>query len=387
MTFDELELLPELMRALVRAKYRQPTPIQAQAIPPALEGRDVMGIAQTGTGKTAAFALPLLQRLHGRAGERPVLRGLVLTPTRELAAQIHESITTYGAELGLRHVVVFGGVSIRAQISALQRGADVLIATPGRLLDLVQRGDVRLKDIEFFVLDEADRMLDMGFLPDVRRVIQRLPRNRQTLFFSATMPREIRALARELLDRPVEVAVASQSVTADGVGDQRVVFVETQNKPRLALDVLEDASIERAVLFSRTKRGANRIALTLQRAGAAASAIHGNKSQSARTHALNAFRTGKLRVLVATDLASRGIDVDGITHIINYDLPDVPETYVHRIGRAGRAGATGTAISFCDRDERSSLAAIERLIGRALQPVEARSRSRAVGSAVAGATL
>ncbi len=370
MTFDELGLSPELLRALDRAEYRQPTPIQAQAIPPGLRGRDVMGTAQTGTGKTAAFTLPLLQRLDASAGDQPVLRALVLTPTRELAAQIHESVTSYGAELDLWHTVVFGGVGIQPQIKELRRGVDALIATPGRLLDLVERGAVSLDRIEFFVLDEADRMLDMGFLPDVRRVIAKLPRKRQTFFFSATMPPEIRRLAKQLLHDPAEVAVAPVSVTADGVADQRVLFVDKANKRRLALEVLADASVERALLFSRTKHGANRIVRELERGGVVAAAIHGNKSQGARVRALDAFRAGELRVLVATDLAARGIDVDGVTHIINYDLPNVPETYVHRVGRTGRAGATGTAISFCDREERAYLADIERLIGRELERVD-----------------
>ena len=370
MTFEELGLSPELLRALDRAEYRKPTPIQAQAIPPGLRGRDVMGTAQTGTGKTAAFTLPLLQRLDASAGDQPVLRALVLTPTRELAAQIHESVTSYGAELDLWHAVVFGGVGIQPQIKELRRGVDALIATPGRLLDLVERGAVSLDRIEFFVLDEADRMLDMGFLPDVRRVITKLPRKRQTFFFSATMPPEIRRLAKLLLRDPAEVAVAPVSVTADGVADQRVLFVDKANKRRLALEVLADASVERALLFSRTKHGANRIVRELERGGVVAAAIHGNKSQGARVRALDAFRAGELRVLVATDLAARGIDVDGVTHIINYDLPNVPETYVHRVGRTGRAGATGTAISFCDREERAYLADIERLIGRELERVD-----------------
>ncbi|MDH5673823.1 MAG: DEAD/DEAH box helicase [Myxococcales bacterium] len=370
MTFEELELLPELLCAIERANYRQPTPVQAQAIPPALQGRDVLATAQTGTGKTAAFTLPLLQRLQHRVDDRCVLRALVLTPTRELAAQIHESFDTYGAELDLWHAAIFGGVSAQPQIKLLRKGVDTLIATPGRLLDLIERDEISLKDVEFFVLDEADRMLDMGFLPDVRRVIQRLPRKRQTFFFSATMPPEIRGLAQQLLHRPVEVAVGPQSVTADGVEDQRVLFVDKENKRRLALEVLRDTSIERAVLFSRTKHGADRIARALGQAGVEVAAIHGNKSQSARVRALEAFRSGRLRVLVATDLAARGIDVQGITHIINYDLPNIPETYVHRVGRAGRAGARGTAISFCDHEERGYLADIERLIGRSLRRVE-----------------
>ena len=276
MTFEELGLSPELLRALDRAEYRKPTPIQAQAIPPGLRGRDVMGTAQTGTGKTAAFTLPLLQRLDASAGDQPVLRALVLTPTRELAAQIHESVTSYGAELDLWHAVVFGGVGIQPQIKELRRGVDALIATPGRLLDLVERGAVSLDRIEFFVLDEADRMLDMGFLPDVRRVITKLPRKRQTFFFSATMPPEIRRLAKLLLRDPAEVAVAPVSVTADGVADQRVLFVDKANKRRLALEVLADASVERALLFSRTKHGANRSVRELERGGVVAAAIHGN---------------------------------------------------------------------------------------------------------------
>lgn len=360
-TFGGLGLIPELMSAVEKAGYTQPTPIQQLAIPPALAGRDVLGCAQTGTGKTATFALPLLQHLDGLVSNKPTLRALVLTPTRELAAQISDSITTYGADLDLWHTVIFGGVSDKPQIAELRRGVDLLVATPGRLLDLMSRGVVRLDDVELFVLDEADRMLDMGFLPDVRRITKALPKERQTMFFSATMPPEIRRLAEGLLDRPVHVAVAPVSSTVDQV-DQSVFFVEKAKKRHLLTDLLLDPDVKHTLVFSRTKHGANRIVRHLEKAGISAQAIHGNKSQSARTRALDAFRSGKLTVLVATDIAARGIDVDGVTHVINFDLPNVPETYVHRIGRTARAGASGIAWSFCDAEERPYLASIEKLI-------------------------
>ncbi|KPK16810.1 MAG: DEAD/DEAH box helicase [Myxococcales bacterium SG8_38] len=364
-TFDALGLIPELLSAINHAGYRNPTAIQQQAIPPALSGRDVLGCAQTGTGKTAAFTLPLLQHLDARAGNEPRLRALVLTPTRELAAQISASFSTYGADLDLWHTVVFGGVSDKPQIAEIRRGLDALVATPGRLLDLMGRGVVRLDDVEIFVVDEADRMLDMGFLPDVRRIARALPEKRQTMFFSATMPPEIRRLAEGLLDRPVSVAVAPISSTVEQVA-QHVFFVDKAKKRGLLADLLRDPELKHTIVFSRTKHGANRIVRELGKAGIRAEAIHGNKSQGARTRALDAFRDGSLSVLVATDIAARGIDVEGVTHVINFDLPNVPETYVHRIGRTARAGASGVALSFCDREERSHLASIERLIGKRL---------------------
>jgi ATP-dependent RNA helicase RhlE len=368
-TFDTLGLVAPLVRAVHEAGYTTPTPIQTAAIPPVLRGRDIVGCAQTGTGKTAAFSLPLLQHLDARAGDDPSLRALVLTPTRELAAQIGESLRIYGRHLDLWHTVIFGGVSERPQKDELRRGVDALVATPGRLLDLMQQGVVSLDAIELFVLDEADRMLDMGFIHDVERITRALPRKRQTLFFSATMPPKIRALADRLLNDPVTVAVAPISAPAERV-DQRLYLVDKGNKRDLLLDLLDDASITRSLVFSRTKHGANRIAQVLERAGIKSAAIHGNKSQNARTRALESFRSGDLRVLVATDLAARGLDVDDVTHVINFDLPDVPETYVHRIGRTARASATGIALSFCDAAEHENLADIERLIGRPIERVD-----------------
>ena len=369
MTFDDLGLSEPLLRAVSETGYTEPTPIQREAIPPALAGRDLLGCAQTGTGKTAAFGLPLLQRLDASAGEDTVLRALILTPTRELAAQIDESLGTYGKHLDLWHTVIFGGVNERPQIAELKKGLDALVATPGRLLDLMGRGYVDLTGIEIFVLDEADRMLDMGFLPDVKRIIAKLPRVRQTLFFSATMPPVIRELANELLRDPVSVAVSPPSSTAEKV-DQNLYFVDKADKPQLLVELLRKEAVVHTLVFTRTKHGANRVVKQLDRAGITSAAIHGNKSQGARTRALDGFRTGELNVLVATDIAARGIDVEGISHVINYDLPNIPETYVHRIGRTARAGASGIAISFCDDEERDYLADIERLIGRHIDRVE-----------------
>jgi len=367
--FDELGLSPPLLRAVVDAGYEHPTPIQCRAIPPALAGRDLVGCAQTGTGKTAAFTLPLLQLLAANADDQPQLRALVLTPTRELAAQIGESFSSYGRHLEIWHTVIFGGVSDKPQIKELRRGVDALIATPGRLLDLMGRGEVDLRHIALFVLDEADRMLDMGFLPDVQRITRRLPDRRHTLFFSATMPPAIRTLAESLLHDPVAVNAARISAPAEGV-EHQLYFVDKANKRELLIDLLDAQEDAKTLVFSRTKHGANRIARVLDRAGFDVAAIHGNKSQGARVRALEAFRNGDLRVLVATDIAARGIDVEGVTHVINFDLPNVPETYVHRIGRTARAGATGVARSLCDVEERPYLADIERLIGKHLTRIE-----------------
>ncbi|MEZ4371788.1 MAG: DEAD/DEAH box helicase [Polyangiaceae bacterium] len=361
MTFSELGLLPKLLRAVEEAGYETPTPIQTAAIPSCLEGRDLLGCAQTGTGKTAAFTLPLLQRVYGASGKQPKLRALVLTPTRELAAQIGESFATYGKHLDLYHTVIFGGVGQAPQEKEMKRGVDALIATPGRLLDLMEQGHISLSDIEIFVLDEADRMLDMGFLPAVKRVVRALPKKRQTLFFSATMPPEIRELAESLLIDPVSVAVTPVSSTAERI-EQRLFFVDKANKRKLLTHVLKQPGVGRTLVFSRTKHGANRIAEHLEKSGIRAAAIHGNKSQGARTRALNGFRDASIPVLVATDIAARGIDVTGVTHVINVDLPNVPETYVHRIGRTGRADAAGVAWSFCEAEERPYLIDIERLI-------------------------
>jgi ATP-dependent RNA helicase RhlE len=362
-TFSELQLVEPLQRALAAEGYTTPTPIQAAAIPHLLEGRDLLGCAQTGTGKTAAFALPILQQLD-RARQKAVPgapRVLVLAPTRELAAQISESFATYGRFVRFLQAVIYGGVGQGPQVRALDRGVHVVVATPGRLLDLMNQGHVRLNRLEVFVLDEADRMLDLGFLPDLRRIISKLPSDRHSLFFSATLPERVADLAHGLLTDPIRVEVTPPSSTVDRI-EQRVLFVERNNKRALLRQVLGSDDVGRTLVFTRTKRGADRVAKELVSGGIQADAIHGDKSQSARGRVLHGFRSGMLRVLVATDLAARGIDVDGITHVINYDMPHEPESYVHRIGRTGRAGADGIALSFCDSTERSNLKAIERLI-------------------------
>jgi len=369
--FSELGLIPALQSAVAAEGYVEPTPIQIKAIPHVLAGRDLLGLAQTGTGKTAAFALPILQRLAQKPpvrGPRPI-RCLVLTPTRELASQIGESFTVYGKHLPLRNTVIFGGVGDSPQKQALRNGIDVLVATPGRLLDLAGQGHVDLKPLEVFVLDEADRMLDMGFIHDVRRVIALLPRQRQTLFFSATMPREAQELADQLLRDPETVAVVPPATTVEKV-DQEVYFVEKGDKRALLVDVLRESAMRRVLVFSRTKHGANRIAEHLVKSQIGAEAIHGNKSQNARERALAGFKAGRTRVLVATDIAARGIDIDDVTHVINFDIPEVPETYVHRIGRTARAGASGMALSFCDAEERGDLRAIEKLTRQQIPVVE-----------------
>ena len=366
-SFAELDLIEPIQRAIRAENYTIPTPIQAQAIPHLLAGRDLLGVAQTGTGKTAAFALPMLQRLGAdggavrRAAGPRGTRSLILTPTRELAIQIADSFRIYGKHLGLRQAVVYGGVGQKPQVDALSRGVDILVATPGRLLDLMNQGFLRLDKLEIFVLDEADRMLDMGFIHDIRKVIAKLPKERQTLFFSATMPPDIARLASSILRNPVEVAVTPVASTVERI-DQRVLFVDRANKRALLAELLKDRAIDRVLVFSRTKHGANKVAEDLAKRHISAEAIHGNKSQSARQKALENFRAGKIRVLVATDIAARGIDIDGITHVINFDLPNVPESYVHRIGRTARAGADGIAISFCDSEERAFLRDIEKLI-------------------------
>jgi ATP-dependent RNA helicase RhlE len=362
-SFAELGLIEPIQRAVRAENYTTPTPIQLQSIPHLLTGRDLLGCAQTGTGKTAAFALPILQRHAGaarRAGPKGC-RALVLTPTRELAAQIEASFATYGRHLPLRRAVVFGGVGQNPQVQTMARGVDILIATPGRLLDLMGQGHIRLGGLEIFVLDEADRMLDMGFIHDVRRVIAALPARRQTLFFSATIPPEIAQLAGGILTDPVRVGIRPVASTAERI-EQRVMFVEKTDKRPLLRQVLKDTAIDRVLVFTRTKHGADRVVKQLAQDGVAADAIHGNKSQNARTRALDRFRSGAGRVLVATDIAARGIDVDGVSHVINYDLPNVPESYIHRIGRTARAGNSGIAISFCDAEERAYLRDIEALI-------------------------
>ena len=373
--FGALGLAPQLLRALAHEGYERPTPIQAQAIPHVLQGRDLLACAQTGTGKTAAFVLPMLQRLARREGQGRV-RSLVLTPPRELAAQIGERAEAYGRHLGMHHAVIFGGVSQGPQEVALRRGLDLLIATPGRLLDLMQQRHVDLSGVEAFVLDEADRMLDMGFVNDVRRVVAKLPRARQTLMFSATMPPEIATLAQTILHDPVRVSVTPQVTTAETV-DHVIHFVDKAEKATLLVKLLRGPEITRALVFSRTKRGADKVQQQLTKAGIESIAIHGNKSQNARTRALDGFRQGEKRVLVATDIAARGIDVEGISHVINYDLPNIPESYVHRIGRTGRAGATGSAVSFCDPSERDMLADIERFIRHPIPLATGQSRPAA----------
>lgn len=362
MNFNELRLIEPLLRALNEEGYQTPTPIQQQAIPPVLDGRDLLGCAQTGTGKTAAFTLPILQALSKPErilAHRP-LQGLILTPTRELAIQIGESIAAYGRYLKIRHTVIFGGVSQGKQVEQLRRGVDILVATPGRLLDLMGQGVVNLSTISFFVLDEADRMLDMGFIHDVKRVIKHLPTKRQTLFFSATMPPEVQGLVDMLLTNPVKVEVTPPSTTVERIA-QAVYFVNRSDKQALIISLLSDPAIDRVLVFMQMKHACDKLARKLQSEGITAEAIHGNKSQNARQRALENFKLGQTRVLIATDIAARGIDIDDLAYVLNYELPNIPETYVHRIGRTGRAGASGKALSFCDHEERAYLKAIEKV--------------------------
>ena len=369
-TFADLDLIEPILEAIAKEGYETPTPIQAQAIPPLLDGLDVLGCAQTGTGKTAAFSLPILQYLTEEPFPgKKVIRALILTPTRELAAQIGDCFESYGRFLDLRHLVMFGGVNQKPQVSALRRGIDILIATPGRLLDLHGQGFINFDDVEFFVLDEADRMLDMGFIRDIRRILALLPDDRQNLLFSATMPDSIVKLASAFLTEPVRVEVDPQSTTVERI-NQSVMFVAKSDKRRLLKSLLEGPEVESAIVFTRTKHGANRVVKELARAGIEAAAIHGNKSQNARTRALNGFRSGEIRILVATDIASRGIDVDGVSHVFNYDLPNISESYVHRIGRTARAGRDGEAIAFCDESESEFLRDIEKLTGIPLTVVD-----------------
>ena len=373
-TFDQLGLIEPILKALQHEGYTHPTPIQAQSIPYLLEGRDLLGCAQTGTGKTAAFAIPMIQRMvnaqsGGPRGGRKPIRALILTPTRELAIQIDESYKAYGRHTDLRTTVIFGGVGQKPQTDALRRGVDILVATPGRLLDLMNQGFVNLKELEYFVLDEADRMLDMGFIHDVKKVIAAIPRQRQTLFFSATMPPEVQRLSASLLHNPVKVEVTPASSTAETV-EQEVFFVDKSNKANLLVHLLNTRDIAEALVFSRTKHGADKLVRIIEKAGIRAEAIHGNKAQNARQRALKNFKERKTRVLVATDIAARGIDIDSLSHVVNFDIPNVPETYVHRIGRTGRAGASGIAISLCDVDERVFLRDITKLIARQIPVVE-----------------
>jgi ATP-dependent RNA helicase RhlE len=379
-SFLQLGLAEPIARALVEEKYTDPTPIQAQTIPQVLAARDVVGIAQTGTGKTAAFALPILHPLSNSTQrlEKRTCRVLVLSPTRELSAQIVDSFHTYGRHVRPRATLAIGGVPINRQIRDLVSGVDVLVATPGRLRDLMQMGAVRLDRVEIFVLDEADRMLDMGFIHDIRAIVGKLPARRQTLFFSATMPHEIAELAKGMLRDPVRVAVTPEATTAEKV-DQRIIHVDRAGKPALLVEVLRQETIDRALVFTRTKHGADKVVRALAKAGLAAEAIHGNKSQNQRERVLAAFRAGTVRTLVATDIAARGIDVDGISHVVNYDLPNIPESYVHRIGRTARAGAEGFAISFCDGEERAYLRDIEKLIRMTIPSTERRGERRPAG--------
>ena len=369
MNFRDLGLTAPILKALTVEGYTEPTPIQRQAIPPALAGRDVLGCAQTGTGKTCAFAAPILQRLSKAAPKPRVIRALVLTPTRELAIQIQDSFASYGRNLPLRSAVIFGGVGQQPQVDAIQRGLDILVATPGRLLDLQGQGLVELSHLEIFVLDEADRMLDMGFIHDVKRVLKLLPAKKQTLFFSATMPPEVMGLVDGLLHDYARVAVDPVSSPVEAIR-QSLYYVDKANKTRLLAWLMQERKISSALVFSRTKHGANRIANDLVKRGITAAAIHGNKSQTARVQALSDFKAGRVRVLAATDIAARGLDIDRLPFVINYNLPDVPETYVHRIGRTGRAGREGEAISFCQFDEKDELKAIEKLLGRPIPVVE-----------------
>lgn len=367
MQFSELSLIDPILKALAEEGYTTPTPIQEQAIPILLGRRDLLGCAQTGTGKTAAFAIPILQLLSEERSKQPTghrrIKTLILTPTRELAIQIDESFAAYGRYLGLRHTVIFGGVSQHSQVNTLKAGIDVLIATPGRLLDLMNQGFVSLRDVQFFVLDEADRMLDMGFIHDVKKVIAKLPERRQSLFFSATMPPDVAKLADTILNKPAKVEVTPVSSTADTI-EQAMYYVGKEDKRKLLAHILDDKSVKSALVFARTKHGADKVVKDLLKGGFKAEAIHGNKSQNARQRALSNFKSGETRILVATDIAARGIDVDELSHVINYELPNIPETYVHRIGRTGRAGHDGIALSFCDNEETEYLRDIHKLIGK-----------------------
>lgn len=372
MSFENLKLIEPILRALKTEGYTIPTPIQEQSIPIILDRKDLLGCAQTGTGKTAAFAIPILQILEsGKIYDKSprAIKCLILTPTRELAIQIGESFAAYGRHTGMKHTVIFGGVSQGSQVSALKSGVDILIATPGRLLDLINQKFVHLHYLKIFVLDEADRMLDMGFINDVKKIITKIPQKRQTLFFSATMPAEIQKLANTILVDPEKVEVTPVSSTADTI-DQSMYFVEKGDKKKLLIHLLSDKAIKSALIFTRTKHGADKIVKDLVKAGIKTEAIHGNKSQNARQKALSNFKSGQLKALIATDIAARGIDIEELSHVINYELPNVPETYVHRIGRTGRAGSSGIALSFCDDEEMEYLKDIEKLISRAIPVVE-----------------
>ncbi len=380
MTFKDLQLIEPILKALIDQGYSVPTPIQEKAIPVLLKGEDVLGCAATGTGKTAAFSIPVLQKLqiesenhsekifNKKKSNRKPVRALILTPTRELASQIGDSFNAYGKYTSLKHTVIYGGVSQKSQTEALKKGVDILVATPGRLLDLVNQGHVNLRYVDFFILDEADRMLDMGFINDIKRVVNLIPENRQTLLFSATMPPEISALAESLLKQPVRIDIIPEASTVDLI-DQHLYFADKADKTSLLIDLLINDNVDSALVFSRTKHGAEKLSKNLYRAGIGCDAIHGNKSQNARQKTLLNFKRKKTRVLIATDIASRGIDINQISHVINYDLPEDAETYVHRIGRTGRAGNSGKAISFCDSSELGLLKSIQKLIGKDINVV------------------
>ena len=370
-SFNTLNLIEPVLRAIEEEGYTIPTPIQSKAIPLILNGRDLLGCAQTGTGKTAAFAVPILQMMSAKQTyeKKRKVKGLILTPTRELAIQIEESFNSYGRHLNLKNKVIFGGVSQHAQVSALKSGVDIIIATPGRLLDLMGQGYISLKDIEYFVLDEADRMLDMGFIHDIKKVLAVLPKKRQSLFFSATMPPEIVKLAGTILVNPAEVSVTPVSSTVDTI-DQYVYFVDRVNKNKLLVDILKDKKIKTALVFTRTKHGADKVVKVLQKMNVTAEAIHGNKAQNARQRALSNFKSQTTRVLVATDIAARGIDVDNLEYVINFEMSNIAEMYVHRIGRTGRAGAKGTSYSFCDAEEKAYLKDVEKLISKKIPVID-----------------
>ena len=369
MTFKDLNITEPILKAIEEKGYTSPTPIQVKAIPAALTGKDILGCAQTGTGKTAAFAIPIIQHLQAGKERDKSIKALILTPTRELALQISECVDDYAKYTQVRHGVIFGGVNQRAQVNMLHKGVDILVATPGRLLDLMNQGYIRLDSVRHFVLDEADRMLDMGFIHDIKRLLPKLPKEKQTLFFSATMPDTIIALTNSLLKQPVKIAITPKSSTVDTI-EQTVYFVEKKEKSKLLISILHKAEGQSVLVFSRTKHNADRIVRVLSKAGIGSQAIHGNKSQNARQSALENFKTGKIRVMIATDIAARGIDINELPLVINYDLPDVPETYVHRIGRTGRAGNSGTALTFCSQEERKLVSDIQKLTGKKLSKAE-----------------
>ena len=381
-TFKELDLIPELEQALTKQNYSIPTPIQSKSIPALLQGKDLIGIAQTGTGKTAAFVLPILQRMTEKYPRK--IKTLVLTPTRELAAQIGESFSTYGEFLKFKHTVIFGGVKQGRQVQALSRGVDIVVATPGRLLDLMNQRKLTLKNIDFFVLDEADRMLDMGFIHDIKKIIAKLPHKRQSLFFSATMSPQINTLAKSLLKNPAHVEVTPQATTVERI-KQCIFFVDQTSKTKLLLKLLKHEHLTSVLVFTRTKHRANKVALFLSKNNISADAIHGNKSQNARTKAIKDFKTGRTKVLVATDIAARGIDIDNISHVINFELPNESESYVHRIGRTARAGTDGTAFSFCAAEERNYLKDIEKLIKQKIEVMDHTFHSESAKNAVGAA--